>query len=246
MKLSSLLICTLFVVGLTAQRAPAQPATINTIGGFEGSLPAYWTKGNQPGGSTLSWATDQFRSLGHSLKITKPTTTADSVSWISTNMCDIWSPKNPKAVDILVGAYIKTQGVNTNPATNDERWWISYSFWDSAGVFMGENKLPIDQSVATSTGWIADTNGLGDANLPRDSWKTIVKFVAGKNATGTVWADDFVLYSRTSAWGGQDWNTGLLAPSGWYYWLPPNGGNDGLLAYGFENTRVTTEAAHSG
>ncbi|MHB9012167.1 MAG: FlgD immunoglobulin-like domain containing protein, partial [Ignavibacteriaceae bacterium] len=35
-------------------------------------------------------------------------------------------------------------------------------------------------------------------------------------------------------------------PTGWYYWMPPNGGNDGLLNAGFENTIVTNETAHSG
>jgi hypothetical protein len=38
----------------------------------------------------------------------------------------------------------------------------------------------------------------------------------------------------------------VAVPTGWYYWLPPNGGNDGLLGNGFENTAVTTEAAHTG
>ena len=64
---------------------------LSTIGGFEGSLPAFWTMGNQPANSTLTWATDQSRSLGHSLKITK-TATSDTAAWVSTNMCDIWSP----------------------------------------------------------------------------------------------------------------------------------------------------------
>ena len=246
MKLLSLLACIVLLAGLTVQRGLAQPLTTNTIGGFEGEYPAYWNEGSEPAGATLSWATDQYRSLGHSIKIDKPATTADSASWISDNMCSIWSPQHLKNVDILLGAYVKTQNVNTSPATDDERWWISYSFWDSAGAFIGETKLPIDQTTATSTGWLADTNDVGQTILPKDSWTTIVKFVAGKNATGTVWADDFVFYGRGGNWAGQDWNAGLLVPSGWFYWLPPNGGNDGLLGFGFENTTVTTEAAHSG
>ncbi|HTX99999.1 MAG TPA: FlgD immunoglobulin-like domain containing protein, partial [Bacteroidota bacterium] len=164
----------------------------------------------------------------------------------SDNMCDIWSPVNNKNVDIFLGAYVRTLGVNTNPATNDAKWYIAYDFWDSAGAFIGETKLPIPQTSASSGQWIADTNGVGATILPKDAWKTIVKFVAGKNATGTVWADDFMLYGRGGQWAGQDWNTGVGVPSGWYYWLPPNGGNDGLLNDGFENTMVTSEAAHSG
>ncbi|HTK80929.1 MAG TPA: T9SS type A sorting domain-containing protein, partial [Bacteroidota bacterium] len=128
---------------------------------------------------------------------------------------------------------------------DDEKWWVSYSFYDSAGVFIGETKLPVDQTTASSSGWLADTNGVGATVLPKDSWKTIIKFVGGKNATGTVWADDFIFTGRGD-WAGQDWNAGVGVPTGWYYWLPPNGGNDGLLANGFENTVLTTEAAHSG
>ena len=245
MKWHTMFFGSLLFIGLTVSGTFAQPVSLNTIGGFEGSLPSYWTKGNQPSTSTLSWATDQFRSLGHSLKISKPSTTPDSAAWISENMCDLWSPQHLKNVDIMVGGFVKTQGVNTNPVNADEKWWISYTFWDSAGAFIEETKLPIDQSVATSTGWVADTNGPGETLLPKDSWTTIIKFVAGKNATGTVWAGDFILNGR-GGWAGQDWNAGVGVPTGWNYWLPPNGGNDGVLGFGFENTVVTNEAAHSG
>src|SRR5690348_9404320 len=118
MKRHTLLICIILLVSLTAGGAFGQPLTFTSIGGFEGTLPSYWTKGNQPGTSTLSWATDQSRSLGHSLKIEKPSATTDSAAWISENMCDIWSPQHLKNVDILVGAYVKTQGVNMNPAAD--------------------------------------------------------------------------------------------------------------------------------
>lgn len=33
---------------------------VNTIGLFEQDLPAYWTKGSEPSGSSLSWAKDEF------------------------------------------------------------------------------------------------------------------------------------------------------------------------------------------
>jgi hypothetical protein len=222
----------------------AQPTNINSLGGFEGDLPSYWTKGSTPAGSTLTWATDQSRNMGHSLKIVK-SATSDSAAWISENMVDYWSQRHYKDVDIFLGAYVKTQGVNTNPTTDDQKWWISYTFYDSAGVKIGETKLPIDQSTATKD-WFADTNGVGATTLPRDSWRTIIKFVGGKNATGTVWADDFMLIGRAGAWAGQDWNTSVGVPTGWLYWLPPTGGNDGKLDAGFENTVVTTEAAHTG
>jgi len=159
---------------------------IATSGSFEGSMPSYWNKAKEPAGATLTWATDQARSLTHSLKITKNATT-DSAMWQSDNMVDYWSPRHYKNIDMLVGAWIKTSGVNTNPANDDARWMITYSFYDSTGALMGTTKLPIDQSVATSPSWFADTNDIGATILEKDSWKTIIQVIGGKNATGTIW-----------------------------------------------------------
>jgi hypothetical protein len=104
-------------------------AQLSSIGGFEGDMPSYWTKGAEPSGSTLEWATDQFHSLGKSLKITKGVTTEAAV-WESDNVADFWSPQHLANVDIKLGAFVRTEGVNTSPATEDEKWKVSYSFYD--------------------------------------------------------------------------------------------------------------------
>ena len=217
---------------------------INEFGSFEQGLPSYWTKGSEPGGATLSWATDQSISMGKSLKITK-TATSEAAMWESENMCDNWSEKHFKDVDIDMGMNYMTSGVNTNPTTEDQKWFVSYSFYRENGTLIGEKKFELDQSVATSTGWLSARTTVGEISLPEDSWKTIIRFVGGKDATGTVWADDFVLNGR-GGWLGQDWNTQVGVPTGWFYWLPPNGGNDGLLNAGYENTRITNEEAYQG
>ncbi len=242
----ALLVVSFFSILFNQFNVQAQTSySFNQIAGFEGTLPAFWNIGNQPSGSALTWATDQFVSMGHSLKIDKSSTTTDSASWVSDNMCDLWSPNIPANVDLHFGAWIKTENVNTNPTSEDQKWYIAYTFYDSAGTLIGTQQLPIDQSQATSTGWMADTTAVGQIALPRAAWKMIISFVAGKNATGTVWADNFIFEGR-GAWAGQDWNTQLGVPTGWYYWLPPNGGNDGQLNAGFENTIVTDQTAHSG
>jgi hypothetical protein len=217
---------------------------INDIGSFEQSLPSYWTKGAEPDGSTLSWATDEFRSMGRSLKIEKNVTT-EAAMWESENMCDLWSEKHFKNVDIKFGLYYMTSGVNTNPANDDQKWYVSYSFYDSAGVLIGEKKFDLDQSAASTSGWVADTTAVGEIVLPEDSWKTIIRFVGGKDATGTVWTDDYLFVGR-DGWAGQDWNTQVGVPTGWFYWMPPIGGNDGVLDQGYENTVVTNEEAYDG
>ena len=237
-----LLLCTLAVGGIAT--AIAQTPNVNQIGGFEGTLPAFWNQGNL-GGATLSWATDQHRSGLRSMKIEK-TTTGDSAYWVSDNMCDIWSPTHSKNVDIFLGTWVRTEGVNVNPATDDAKWYMAWEFYDTLGVPIGTFQLPIPQSVASTGVFVADTNSPGDVILPKDSYTTIIKFVAGKNATGTVWVDDIMFYGRAGQWAGQHWGSNLEYPTGWYYWMPPIGGNDGELTKGYENTVVTTEAAHSG
>jgi hypothetical protein len=78
-----LLLTTLGVVSLAQE-------SVNTIGSFEQDLPSYWTKGVEPSGSSLSWATDEFVSMGRSLKINK-SVTSEAAMWESENMVDLWS-----------------------------------------------------------------------------------------------------------------------------------------------------------
>ena len=215
---------------------------MSEIGSFEQTDPSYWHKAGEPGGATLTWASDEYITLGKSLKITKETT-GDAAYWESDNMCDIWSPTHSADVDIKIGAMIKTEGVNTNPTTEDEMWYISYSFVGESGNLIGEVKLPIDQSVATSSGWVADTNDVGSLILSEPSYTTTIKFVGGKDAVGTVWADEFILNGRTD-WAGGIWNETLGVPEGWIYWLPRDADNE--ISDGYERTRITDEEAYHG
>ena len=80
-------------------------AQINSIVSFEQGLPSYWTKGTEPAGATLTWAKDQSRSMGRSLKIEKPTTTTEAATWESENMVDLWSDKHYKDGGIKFGMY---------------------------------------------------------------------------------------------------------------------------------------------
>ncbi len=153
---------------------------INKVGSFEQGDPSYWHKVEN--GGTLSWASDEYVTLGKSLKITKGSTSSASM-WESENMCDIWSPNHYKDVDIKLGFSYKSSGVNTNPTTDDEKWYVVYEFYDETDTFIGDQKIYIDQSVASSDGWVVDTNGVGETILPKDSWRTIIKFVGGKDAT---------------------------------------------------------------
>ncbi|MCZ7603929.1 MAG: T9SS type A sorting domain-containing protein [Melioribacteraceae bacterium] len=233
---------TVYMDGLTVEKLDVPQ--ISEIGSFEQDLPSYWTKGSEPAGATLTWASDEFVSMGRSLKLSKEAT-SEAAMWESENMVDLWSERHFKDVDIKMGVSYKTEGVNTNPATEDEKWYVSYTFYREDGSEIGSKKFELDQSVASTSGWIEDSTAIGEVILPEDSYTTIIRFVGGKNAVGTVWADNFVFVGR-GGWAGQDWNTQVGVPTGWFYWLPPIGGNDGELTAGYERTVITDEEAKFG
>ncbi|MBI5726878.1 MAG: hypothetical protein HY965_03425, partial [Ignavibacteriales bacterium] len=81
-KVNLLMFMTMLCISASAQ--------ITSHGSFEAELPSYWKKGAEPAGATLTWATDQARSMVKSLKISKATTSEAAV-WESENMVDYWS-----------------------------------------------------------------------------------------------------------------------------------------------------------
>ncbi len=203
---------------------------ISGIGSFEADMPSYWTKGAEPGGSTLEWASDESFVMSRSLKITKEAT-AEAAMWTSENMCDNWGPKLNANEQFQLGAFIKTEGVNTSPANDDAKWMINYSYYNQSGGLIGTIPIEIDQSAAS-----ADWMELSDSvTLPEEAYTVIVELVGGKDATGTVWADAFKWPSS--------WNRTLELPTGFFNWFPWDGNN---VSKGFENTRITTEEAHTG
>ena len=212
-------------------------------GSFESGKPSLWTAEGGGANATLTWATDQVKGGTHSLKIAK-TGTGTMARWISGNNVRYWVDRVYQGVDIKLGAWVKTQGVNVSPASDAERWQVKFWFYDSLGGLIGGVPfvLNVDQSTATRD-WYADTNGVGSVILPQDAFQMKMSAEAGTNATGTVWFDNFIFVAR-SGWAGQNWNGFADADSGWQYWIAPNGGNDGD-SY-FPASGVTTDQARTG
>ena len=221
----------------------AQNTNLLKNGGFESGKPSLFSADAGTSGATLTWATDQKHGGTRSLKIEK-SGTAGSAKWVSSNNVRYWVDNIPSGVDIKIGAWVKTQGVNTAPANADAKWQVKYTFYDTNMVVIGAPvALDVDQSTA-SKDWYADTNAVGSVILPKTAYKLMISAEAGANATGTVWFDDFLFLGRGGAWAGQNWNGFVDADSGWQYWIAPAGGNDGLTY--FPGSGVTDAEAHSG
>lgn len=231
----ALILCTWYVMG--------QQTNLLPNGSFESGKPSLWTA--EPGtsaGVSLVWDT-VAQTLPRSLKIVKPNT-GDTARWISKNNVRYWVDNIASGVDIKLGAWVKTSGVNTSPATAAAKWQLKFWFYDTLGALIGGQPfvLDVDQTVATKD-WYADTNGVGTVNLPSKAYKLIVTAEGGPDATGTVWFDTFIFVGRGD-WAGQNWNGFVDADSGWQYWIAPNGGNDGQTY--FPGSGVSTAYARTG
>jgi hypothetical protein len=221
----------------------AQNTNLLKNGGFESGKPSLYNAEAGASGATLTWAIDQKHGGTHSLKIEKAATTG-SARWVSNSNVRYWVDKIDKGVDIKIGAWVKTNGVNTAPANADAKWSVKYTFYDTNMAVIGAPvALDVDQTVATKD-WYADTNAIGSVILPKDAYKLVISAEAGANATGTVWFDDFIQVGRGGAWAGQNWNGFVDADSGWQYWIAPGGGNDGNTF--FPGSGVSSEQAHTG
>jgi len=244
MELKKKLWLSSFAIAVIATIGLAQTTNLLKNGGFESGKPAMFTAEAGTSGATLTWAEDQKHGGTRSLKIVKAATTG-SARWVSNSNVRYWVEKIPKGVDIKLGAWVKTSGVNTAPANADAKWQLKFAFYDTNNVIIGAPvALDVDQTGATKD-WYADTNGVASVNLPKDAYKYIISAEAGTNATGTVWFDDFIHISRIDPWSGaQNWNGLVDADSAWAYWIAPYGGNDGTTF--FNGSGVTTEQKRSG
>ena len=191
-----------------------------TNGGFEGSTPNYFSPGGTSTTADVAWGTDAYRTGGHSLKISKPNADG-TASWVSEDLYRFWSIYVGQNVGLQVGAFVKLEGVNTNPANDDEKVQLVFNFLDENGADLlgAPYVIDVDQSAA-STGWVevASADPLSFAVTVSE---ITVEFKMGANATGTAYVDDWFIRPTTSGeWAGDFFNPNVDVPDGWHYWWP--------------------------
>lgn len=183
-------------------------------GDLETVEPGFWNAMNAGvGNSSLMWDMENGRNGGRCLKIEKPETGADAVYWKSENNAQLyWNSAKAERLYNL-GAHIKTDGVNTNPATDDEKIGALFEFY-AGGTLITSEFVPIDQSAA-ATDWTEYTSGLaiGAGDDPNEMYVTLWM---GKDATGTVWFDD--VSCGTDPWAMGLFNGNMETPKGWMEW----------------------------
>jgi len=180
-------------------------------------------------GDGATWATDVAYEGVRSLKIEK-TTTGSEAGWITENFSQAYWNSMAGGNLYHLGAVIKSSGVNTSPADDSYKIGLQWGFYES-GALIAEEFIPIDQTVADKD-WNTVDAYVAMPSTP-DSAYCFFKF--GSNATGTAWADEFIL-------GSDPWTAGFFGgncetPAGWMEWHSV--GDTGLAEY-------SDEYAHSG
>ena len=184
----------------------AQETNLLTNPGVEIREPGFWSKVNDGlGGAACTWASDTARAGQtdpYSFKVVKSTATAEAVGWKSVDNAKLfWNNPSDGLQDL--NYYIKTSGVNTDPANDDERIGVKYTYF-AGGSSIGEQFVPVDQTAADMN-WHQETGALNLTSVPDERYAEII---VGKDATGTVWFDNV----------SGSFNGSAATPEGWLNW----------------------------
>ncbi|MFC1619948.1 T9SS type A sorting domain-containing protein [Candidatus Neomarinimicrobiota bacterium] len=205
----------------------------NLIGNsdMEDLTPSFWSPLNATFGTDVFATTDTAMYGFSSFKITKSAATTAEVGWQSVDNANLyWN--NAGTGTFAVSAWVKTEGVNTSPANDNERVGVVYTFNNASGTELATATLWADQTAAsTSFTQLSDVVILSEA--PE---QVFVEMVMGSAATGTVYFDG-VDCNTADSWTMGVFNGGAEDVAGWMDWF------DGGLG-GF--TRVTDTDAHAG
>jgi hypothetical protein len=200
--------------------------------GFENQKPAFWSAYNTTIGDQIRICSSQTHSGFHSFRIDKSSSTSQAIGWVSDNNADLyWNNAGTGSYEL--SGYVKTEGVNTDPANDDERIGIVFEFKDDAGEELTTQNVWVDQSSADMD-WTQITGVV--ANLSEEPASVVIKLIMGKDATGTVFFDD-IGCNTTDSWTMGPFNSGAETVEGWMNWYDPSNGSYGM---------VWDNAAHSG
>jgi hypothetical protein len=165
-------------------------------------------------------------------------------SWTQEEAVRNWVSAIAGNQEIVVGGWVMTDGVNTDPANDEEKFQLLFEFFDASGADLlgGPVVIDVPQDAATSDGWVKiDNTSIGALTLPANAPSARITFRKGANATGTAYLDDVFITSG-------DWfNPNVDAGDTWYYWWEgfPLGLADWPASQPFFQT-VTEEEVHSG
>ena len=198
--------------------------------GFEIREPAFWIPLNDGlNGSQCTWEQETAQDTAYAgqyyYKVVKPNTTANAVGWVPTvnNATNYWNRANGPDGDNKtwdLSFYARTEGVNINPTTDDEKIGVVFKFYED-GVWLSTTFVEVDQTVANKS-WEKLSGLLIEPGNP-DSIQ--IEMQMGKDATGTVSFDN-INCNVTPGWAMGVFNGSAETPLGWLNWSDGSGFNN--------------------
>ena len=190
---------------------------------FENQKPAFWNGMNAELNKELIWENEEVYMGFHSFKIMKANPTVDMIGWKSGNNAKLyWN--NAGSGTYALSANVKTMGVNTNPANDDEKIGVIYEFKNAEGAELVTQAVWADQSAA-NTDW---TELTGVAILSEVPASVVIKLVMGKDATGTAYFDNMGC-NTSDSWTMGPFNSGAETIDGWLNWYAGDNGSYGTV-----------------
>ncbi len=189
-------------------------------GGFEGDEPNYFSPGGTSSTADIVWGDTEYRTGGRSLEINKANADG-TASWVSEDLYRFWSIYVGADVGLQVGAYVKLDGVNINPANEDEKIQLIFNFLDENGADLLGAPYVIDvPQTEASTGWV-EVASIDPLSFSVTVSSITAEFKFGSGATGTAYVDDYFIRNTTDGeWAGDFFNPNADVPDGWHYWWP--------------------------
>ena len=139
--LTTFLSYTIMLLLLSTNMVFPQVTNLITNGDQEIAEPFFFSKFNEGDGSSEStWAKDAAHTFSRSLKIVKPNASSAAVGWVSRNNADAWfhNMNTSDNFTATVSAWFKTEGVNTNPANDDERIGVRFRYYQGGTLQIEE------------------------------------------------------------------------------------------------------------
>ena len=193
-------------------------------GGFEVQKPSYWA----PTGAGATWSATQFRSESRSLALGGAGAAAWTMGEAVRNWVDFFGPRGAGGAftpgEIVVGGYLKADGVNVNPTTDAGKFQLVFEFLSAAGgtnVIGQPIVLDLPQTASTTAGFVRfDNTALGAITIPAKAASARVTFRKGASATGTMYLDDaFIQSPGGGSYVGTLHGNSFDQGDTWYYYI---------------------------
>jgi hypothetical protein len=242
--------CAFFAILLWSGTVLAQGSPTNLLSnpGFETLKPAYW----EPTGIGAVWSNTESRTPAWSLRLSGP----GEARWEQSEAVRGWISglplvKNPVAE---FGAWFKLEGVNTDPASEDEKYQLVFEFFEDASqtsnVLGGPIVLDLPQGEISTDGWIEVVSGPISFPSEQAGKSARISFRKGDSATGIAFMDDLFIRNVNPAvngWVGEFFNPNMDAGDAWgYWWGGSSSGSQDWRTNQSHYVSVSDEDAHSG